>query len=299
MTSLVRMQRAGPLTTIQDAGRFGFLADGVSASGPMDRPAFLRATLRAGAAAETALEFTMAGLDLEVVSGTVQIGWDGGHFSARINDHVQTWPGNGLLEPGDILRITPGAHGNYGYLAFGGALDVNPVLHSLATSTRARIGGLSGRALRAGDVLSIEGEGTGPQAPSPAPVSDGPIRFIWGLHAELFPADVRQKFVTAPFRVTPVMDRMGIRLDDRERVFEGASILSLVSDPIVPGDIQILGDGTPIVLMRDHQPTGGYPRIGTVISADIGRLAQIRPGGDVEFAPVTVEHAQRMLRSQT
>jgi allophanate hydrolase subunit 2 len=90
---------------------------------------------------------------------------------------------------------------------------------------------------------------------------------------------------------------MGVRLADERQVFAGASILSLVSDPILPGDIQILGDGTPIVLMRDHQPTGGYPRIGTVVSADLDRFAQLRPGEPVAFAPVSVEHAQRLLRS--
>ena len=90
---------------------------------------------------------------------------------------------------------------------------------------------------------------------------------------------------------------MGVRLDDPAGVFADASALSLVSDAIVPGDIQILGDGTPIVLMRDHQPTGGYPRIGTIISADLDRLAQLRPGHDVSFQPVTVEHARQILRS--
>ena len=93
------------------------------------------------------------------------------------------------------------------------------------------------------------------------------------------------------------MDRMGVRLADDGKVFAGASILSLVSDPILAGDIQILGDGTPIVLMRDHQPTGGYPRIGTVISADLDRFSQMRAGEAVAFEPVSVEHAQRLLRS--
>ena len=91
---------------------------------------------------------------------------------------------------------------------------------------------------------------------------------------------------------------MGVRLTDSERVFADATILSLASDAIVPGDIQILGDGTPIVLMRDHQPTGGYPRIATVVSADLDRFAQLRPGTAVAFASVTVEHAHALLRSR-
>jgi allophanate hydrolase len=90
------------------------------------------------------------------------------------------------------------------------------------------------------------------------------------------------------------MDRMGVRLDDIEGVFADVAGLSLVSDAIVPGDIQILGDGTPVVLMRDHQPTGGYPRIATIISADLDRFAQMRPGTRVTFESVTLAHAQNL-----
>ena len=85
---------------------------------------------------------------------------------------------------------------------------------------------------------------------------------------------------------------MGVRLSDPTGVFSGQRKLSLVSDAIVPGDIQILGDGTPIVLMRDHQPTGGYPRVATVVSADLDRFAQMRPGTELRFRPVTLEHAR-------
>ncbi len=87
---------------------------------------------------------------------------------------------------------------------------------------------------------------------------------------------------------------MGVRLEDTTSVFDEARVLGLVSDAVVPGDIQILGDGTPIVLMRDNQPTGGYPRIGTIIDIDLDRFAQVRPGRTVTFAPVTVEHAHRL-----
>ena len=116
--------------------------------------------------------------------------------------------------------------------------------------------------------------------------TEGPIRFIWGIHAEGFSRAVRDRFVTARFGVTFAMDRMGVRLKDADGVFAGESLLSLVSDPVLAGDIQILGDGTPIVLMRDHQPTGGYPRIATVVDADLDRFAQMRPGTELRFEPV-------------
>jgi allophanate hydrolase subunit 2 len=138
-------------------------------------------------------------------------------------------------------------------------------------------------------VASIE-----PALPAP---EHGPIRFVWGLHANLFVAEVRQAFVERPFVVSTRLDRMGVRLTDSSGVFSGAPILSLVSDAVVPGDVQILGDGTPIVLMRDHQPTGGYPRIATVISADLDRFAQLRPGTELAFAPVSLHKARQLYLS--
>jgi allophanate hydrolase subunit 2 len=109
---------------------------------------------------------------------------------------------------------------------------------------------------------------------------------VWGIHAEHFLPEVRRQFLEASFVVTSSLDRMGVRLADSSGLFKGQQRLGLVSDAIVPGDIQILGDGTPVVLMRDHQPTGGYPRIGTVLSTDLDRFAQMRPGTAVTFRAV-------------
>nr|WP_282567927.1 biotin-dependent carboxyltransferase family protein [Devosia oryzisoli] len=296
MTARVLFERAGPLTTIQDAGRFGYLGAGISASGPMDQRAYRRAGVWAGATGGGGLEFTQAGLDLVVAEGACDAGWDGGDFVLAVNDRLLDWPGSAHLQEGDRLSIRPGAHGNYGYLRFGGRIDVPEALGSQSTSTRARLGGLEGRALRTGDVLTVSGEGKGRRPASVVPMEAGDVRFIWGIHADFFAGDLRVRFNGAPFRITRTLDRMGVRLQDESKVFEGASILSLVSEPVLPGDIQILGDGTPIVLMRDHQPTGGYPRIGTIIAADLDRFAQMRPGTPVVFAPVTVDHAHQLLR---
>ncbi|PXA98875.1 urea amidolyase, partial [Nostoc sp. 3335mG] len=189
--------------------------------------------------------------------------------------------------------------------------DVPAVLGSKATSMRARLGGIEGRALRAGDRFSVfapkanpgvrgaAGGDGGHRAETASHRDDDPVRFVWGIHADLFALALREKFVTSRFRITSMMDRMGVRLRDDSGVFSGAKILSLVSDSVTVGDIQILGDGVPIVLGRDHQPTGGYPRIGTVISADLDRFFQKRPNAEVAFSPVGVEHAQALLRSGT
>jgi len=291
------IERAGPLTTIQDRGRTGLLAAGISASGPMDGAAFARAGCRAGSTGGAGIEFTRAGLDLHIRDGAVNIGWEGGAFAVAINGVPASWPGGARLGAGDRLAIAPGPAGNYGYLRFGRNLALPPVLGSLATNTRAGLGGLEGRGLRKGDSLVFEGDEGPIRPPTEAEAGDGPIRFVWGIHADLFEPALRARFVGAPFAVTPILDRMGVQLADPSGIFAGSAFLSLVSEPVLPGDIQILGNGTPIVLMRDHQPTGGYPRIGTVISADLDRFAQIRPGGTIVFAPVSVDHAHRLLRS--
>lgn len=299
MAASLVIERAGPLVTIQDAGRFGYLAHGISASGPMDAGAFRRAGLLAGSGETAGIEFSMLALDVTVAEGEAVMGWDGGVFEVSINGQRLDWPGSARLVAGDRLSISAGTGGNYGYLRFGGEIDVPSIMGSRATSMRARIGGLEGRPLRAGDRLRLVGEGASPAASTSPKRNEGPIRFVWGLHAEVFDAGLRERFVTSRFRISSMMDRMGVRLRDEAAVFAEASILSLVSDPVVVGDIQILGDGIPIVLGRDHQPTGGYPRIGTIISADLDRFFQLRPNAELVFAPVGIDHAQALLRSET
>jgi len=289
----IRITRAVPLATLQDAGRPGLLRHGISASGPMDRAAFERAGGWLGAAGTTGIEFTTAGIGF-IAEGSVSIAVDGGAFELTINGEAKSWPTRALLQAGSVVEIRPGPAGNYGYLRFDREVDIPPVMGSRATSSIAGIGGFSGRALQAGDVVPLGptlSRGRG-QHPTAAPTRDGPIRVVWGIHADRFDNTIRQRFVTDGFVVSPQLDRMGVRLADPQHVFAEARILSLVSDAVVPGDIQILGDGTPIVLMRDHQPTGGYPRIATVVSADLDRFAQLRPGTQVRFEPVTVAHAE-------
>ena len=291
---MIRILRAGPLCTLQDAGRFGMLEHGVTASGPMDRGAFRASGALLDVAGSTAIEFTPAGLSLEATQ-PVRVGFAGGQFKASVNGKVKAWPGKVRLKAGDRLDITPGPAGNYGYLRFERDIDLAPVMGSRSTNLTVGLGGFGGRALKAGDELRLGELGT-PVTEQRTVTTDGPIRVTWGLHADLFPAAIREAFVTTPFGISPKLDRMGARLDDRGRVFAGTKSLTLVSDAIVAGDIQILGDGTPIVLLRDHQPTGGYPRIATVTSADLDRFVQLRPGTAVTFQPITVAKAQGLLK---
>lgn len=299
MSAVFAIQRAAPLTSIQDHGRFGMLRHGISASGPMDRGGFDLAGSLAGGG-HGGIEFTTAGLELKLASGHCRVGFAGGDFVMRLNGARVDWPGSAKMGEDDILAITPGRWGNYGYIRFDADIDVPLVLGSIATSSRARLGGIDGRSLRVGDVVALTAarSGTPAAAAAPGDPGNGPIHITWGLHADLFAPPLRERFLTAEFAISSSLDRMGVRLADPGGVFANTAILSLASDAIVPGDIQILGDGTPIVLMRDHQPTGGYPRIATVAAADLDRFAQMRPGASVAFAPVTVEHAHALLRSR-
>jgi biotin-dependent carboxylase-like uncharacterized protein len=266
------------------------LAHGISASGPMDRAAFDIAGIMLKRAGSAGIEFTRAGLSFSA-DGSMRAAGAGGEFKVVVNGHARKWPARLGLNEGDTVEITPGSAGNYGYLRFECEMDIPAVLGSRSTNVAVGLGGFKGRALRAGDRIAFGAEGEPVDARELKP-TEGPIRILWGIHADLFDNAVRQHFATAAFQVSPNLDRMGVKLIDPTAIFANQRRLNLVSDAIVPGDIQILGDGTPIVLMRDHQPTGGYPRIGTVVSADLDRFAQLRPGTEVRFRPVTLEHAR-------
>lgn len=291
MSVMLRILRAGPLVTVQDRGRFGMLRHGIGESGPMDRNAFAQAASSLSKAGSAGIEFTQAGLELEVSGAKVVAGFAGGDFKLTVDGKQHAWPSAVKLGDGAHVAITPGASGNYGYVRFDREIGVAPVLGSRSTNCMVGLGGYEGRALNVGDELALEPATEPPAVVSPRRDAGGPIRFIWGIHADLFPSDLRQRFLSESFEISPRLDRMGVHLTDPGTVFTGTQILTLVSDAVVAGDIQILGDGTPIVLMRDHQPTGGYPRIATILSADLDRFAQMRPGSQLTFRSVSPANA--------
>ncbi len=304
--SAIEFIRVGPLVSLQDRGRFGVLGHGIGASGPMDRGAYERAGELLAAqrcpVGETALETSVGTLEFLVAGRALTAAFCGGEFRVFINDRLQDWETVHRLQSGDRVRVEPGARGNYALVRFDMEVDVTPVIGSRATNSIASIGGFHGRYLKEGDrigfipaAVSSRPAGRGGFF---APQHAGPVRFIWGVHADLFPAVIRQAFVAKEFVISGKLDRMGVRLVDGYGVFRQQQNLSLVSDAVVPGDVQVLGDGTPIVLMRDHQPTGGYPRIATIISADLDRFAQLRPGSRVTFSSVSVDHAHGVLKGK-
>lgn len=296
MSASITITRAGPLATVQDYGRPGALVHGISASGPMDRAAFVRGTALAETSATSGIEITQAGLAFTYAGPDMAAAFTGGVFALSIDGQKTDWEAVHILHDGAEVDIKPGAAGNYGYVRFAAEIGVPLVMGSRSTNLIVGVGGSAGRALAAGDRLDLVSAEPykAPMLAAMPHTANQPIRFVWGIHADNFDPLIRNAFLEATFKISTRLDRMGVRLDDVTGVFSRTQILSLVSDAIVPGDIQILGDGTPIVLMRDHQPTGGYPRIGTVVTADIDRFSQLRPGAEVRFATVTVAHADAL-----
>ncbi|VAW19954.1 Allophanate hydrolase 2 subunit 2 [hydrothermal vent metagenome] len=298
----IKFIKVGPLVSIQDNGRFGALGHGAAASGPMDRSAYKLAAQMLmqdnHKVANTALESAGGLLKFSIEKANINAAFCGGQFNLKINGVSRQWNAVHALSAGDIIEVAPGASGNYALIRMDHEFVVPEVINSYATNTVAHLGGYENRLIKAGDAISLTAASD--ETHSSAKISNNdenaPIRFVWGMHAEKFSSHVRNEFLKNTFVISSMLNRMGVRLMDKGNVFKDKLDLSLVSDAIVPGDVQILGDGTPIVLMRDHQPTGGYPRIATVISADLDRFSQLRPGAKVEFCAVTVDHAHKLIK---
>jgi biotin-dependent carboxylase-like uncharacterized protein len=302
VTASLLVRSAGPGVTLQDAGRRGYLRFGVTPAGPMDEGAFLAANLAAGAAPDAAaIEVSLGGLELEAVGRTIGLAVAGGDFDLSLDGRAAPSACVLTLEPGAILSIRPGPSGAWCYVAVAGRLDLPPVLGSLATHTRSAVGGVEGRALRAGDRLplvelrpaSVETQAI--EAPWLAP-SDAPIRVLLGPQDDFFTIGAIRDFLGARWRISPRSDRMAYRLEGP--ALAHARGHDIVSDGVALGAIQVPGDGAPFVLMADRQPTGGYPKIAHVIGADIGRLAQLRPGESFAFVAVSAEEAVAARRKR-
>jgi KipI family sensor histidine kinase inhibitor len=292
----------GLLTTVQDRGRFGQRRLGVTTAGPMDAPAHRAANRVLGnPGGAAALELTAVGPVLRFLLPThfAIAGADLGAVLERAD--LGAWPVppcfRVLARPGNLLRFRGRRTGCRSYLALSGGIEVPPVLGSRSTDLGAGFGGLGGRALRASDLLAVgraAPPGNSPTRPPASPSSPFRVRVVLGPQADhLEPASVA-RFLAEPFTVGPASDRVGCRLQGPKLTHGGPA--EILSDGMVTGSIQVPPDGQPIVMMADAPTTGGYPKIGTVITADLPLLAQALPGeGQVRFEAVSVEDAQRAL----
>jgi antagonist of KipI len=296
---MINVVKPGLLTTIQDLGRRGFAHLGLSSGGAADCVSFRIANLLVGNESNApALEITLLGPTLEFeFAATVAISGYGTSASSSL-------PMNEAFEvaAGTCLAVGSLSAGARAYLAIRGGLVIPEMMHSCSTFLPAKIGGLQGRALRAGDELVI-GKQTqaGLRKLSPAVAASlqlhhGPIRVTPSLQSDWFAHETIERFHQQPCTVTEQSNRSGLRLAGEPILCTNRG--ELLTEGIALGAVQVPPDGQPIILFVDQQTTGGYPKIANVIAADLPRVGQLRPRDEVRFQPVKVPEAIELLRGQ-
>jgi biotin-dependent carboxylase-like uncharacterized protein len=302
MSAGLKVLAPGLHTTVQDLGRLGYQAIGVPVSGALDGFSLRLANALVGNSPRTpALEVLMSGPTFEVAADTVRVALAGVGANLAIGaEKARIGAGQSVTLPrGAVIEVVAGQSAS-GYLAVEGGIAVPRVLGSTSTYVRAAIGGLDGRALRRGDFVPLAIARASKRAelrlPLPlTPTGDQPIRVVLGPQQEYFTEEAVAAFLLAEFRISQSADRMGMRLDGPFLQHRGG--WDIVSDAITTGAIQVPGSGQPILLLADHQTTGGYPKIATVISADLPLVGRRQPGDRLRFAAVTVEVAEELCRA--
>jgi 5-oxoprolinase (ATP-hydrolysing) subunit C len=289
VSAALRVIARGFSSTVQDRGRAGWLRFGVPSSGALDPRALAIANCLVGnGAGEGALELTLIGGAFAVEGGAVRIAVAGADMAMTI-DGAAASPGRShTLAPGSVLRLGTARQGLRAYLAVAGGFVAAPRFGSVATHVRSGIG----RALAEGDVLPLAGaapEGPEQRLTAPPPPVHPRVRVVLGPQDDHFSKGAIDALLGGDYRVTQDADRMGLRLEGPPLAHAGG--FNIISDAIAPGSIQVPGSGQPIILLADRQTTGGYPKIATVISADLPALGQARPGDVLRFEPVSFEAA--------
>ena len=296
MSRLV-IETAGPATSVQDVGRLGAQRYGLTTSGAMDRRSLAVANALVGQPiGAAAIEIGPFGASFQAREGAVRVALAGairsmkiGARSADINETI-------LLGDGDTLALGPARSGVFSYLGVEGGIAGEPVYGSLSVNARAGIGSPYPRPLRPNDELSV---GTADAALAQrrlkiAPHELGPIRVVLGPQDDAMTRPSVTQFLEADWLVSPKSDRMGYRLEGPKLIH--ADGFNIVSDGAALGSIQVPGNGQPLVLLADRGTTGGYPKIATVITADLPRFSQTPVGGRIRFVAVPIEEAQAEAR---
>ena len=289
------VEQAGPITTIQEGGRTGYMRYGVPHSGPIDRLAFAAAHAALGNPPGSALvELSLGGISLICEEGQVDFALCGADFSAEL-DGVRLGPWSvASLGPGSRLRVREGAAGNWAYLAFAGQLNAEKWLESRATHLLAALGGglvQPGRQLTIDPARSSGGARPLPPPPDAAPIARAAI--VPGPQERYFGPDAINNLAAGTYSASARFDRMGRLLDGAPLV---PTKLDMISEPAVRGSLQVDGEGRLTILLADHQTTGGYPKIATAAGAHVDRIAQLAPGASLEFDLISVEAAAALWR---
>ena len=295
----------GILTTVQDFGRYGFSQFGVPPSGALDTFSFRVGNLLVGNQEEEAcLETAVMGLKLKALREVV-IAITGGELFPTLNgESLEMWRTHLLVE-GDVITFKRLRSGCRAYLALSGGLIVPKIMGSRSTYLSGRFGGLEGRALKRGDILYMLDrppslKKLGFRFPGdwiPSFKKEVMLRVIPGPQDHHFTEKGFQTFSSSAYQITPQCDRMGVRLEGPKIERRPDVEESIISEGLISGAIQVPGDGKPIIILTELV-TGGYTKIATVISTDLTKVAQLKPGDQVRFEPISIENAHLLLKEQ-
>lgn len=299
---MIEIITPGILTTVQDFGRVGVMKNGFTQNGAMDRYSMTVANRLCGNCdSAPVLEMTVLGVTARFTQDTV-ICVSGADFGAKINDKPIKRNKAYKINNGDILSMGAAKSGMRAYLAVAGGIVGKYVFGSASTNLKFAFGGHFGKKLQSGDVLSI-GTGAFPlgeidkwEIPESEYSKDAQLRVVLGPQNEMFTDEDIRLFLSQEYEVTAQSDRMGIRLSGEP--LKSKNGMDIISDGIVFGSVQVPNSGEPIILMADHQTTGGYAKIATVISVDLPRASQLSAGNTVRFKSVTVEEAEQEAKKQ-
>ncbi len=293
--SYLTILRAGPIMSVQDTGRPGFLARGLSRGGALD--------VQALAEGNALLGQDCAAIEMMGIGGAFQADRDmrialtGAPMRASAAGEALVWNASHVIAAGTVIEIGACEQGMVGYLHIGGGLETPMQLGARSPHLTAKFGA----GLQPGDQLPL-GTDDAFEAGMILPVENrfdgGRIRIVASFQTELFSQTMRDRFEAATFAKDARATRMGAPVISAENPdgFAAEAGLSILSDVITTGDIQVTGDGTPYVLMAEAQTTGGYPRIGTVIACDLPRIAQAPAGAELRFEFVPLDEARHAVQ---
>jgi antagonist of KipI len=293
----IHVIKPGMLTTVQDRGRWGLQARGVPVAGPMDPYSHRLANALVGNDVDAAtLEVTLVGPELEFGDERV-VAVAGAEFALTVDGRSAPVNAVFVVTAGARLRFGRRSRGARAYIAINGGVDTPLTLGSRATHLVAAMGGINGRALRAGDNLPL-GDPTlsrtlvgGDSQPIAIQFPEGVarLRVLPGPQQEYFPPDALDVLQSASYAISHASDRMAFRLDGPRLTH--ARSADIISDATPLGALQVPASGQPILLMADRQTSGGYPKIATVISADICIAGQLAPGDTISFSVCSLQEA--------
>ncbi len=299
----LKILKGGILTTVQDGGRVGYQKYGVPVSGVMDFYAYRIGNMLVGnSGSEAVLEVTLPGFSMEFLTES-RIAVTGGDLCPKLSGRPLLMWESKIVVPGDKLVFTGLKSGCRSYIALAGGIETPKVMNSRSTYVRGKLGGYKGRALQEGDLLNLGSPETSINKVQERSFASRAleyyetitIRTVPGPQEEAFTNEGIEQFYQSVYKVSNDSDRMGYRLEGP--IVEHRDKPEIISDGIAMGALQIPGHGRPIVMMADRQTAGGYPKIGNVITADLPKIAQAKPGDQIRFQKVTMKEAQKAYRA--